>query len=676
MIPGSPVSILYSFCQEVTNGNCDDGVGPEAPLIQASNGNFYGTTSGGGTACIATGCFGGTVFSVLAGNVTPALPRLSFNDCCPGDGESPAAALVQATNGNFYGTTSINGGIFEFSLASGPPNLLYSNLNAPPDGPLVQASNGIFYGTTGGNTVFSFTAGAPTLTTLSSFPCVQVPPPHPPGLSIFIVCPDGPAPDAGVILASDGNLYGTTNFGGAEIDDGGFGNANSALCLEEAELFDGCGTIFEIPVTGGTPNALHSFDGTDGFNGSNGNYPLPVGGNGLVQATNGTFYGTTFAGGTTDLGGTTTGDGTVFSLSTGAPPFVETLPTAGAVGTAVIILGTSLTDATGVAFNGTAAAFTVVSSSEITTTVPLGATSGFVTVTFPNGTPPPLTSNQNQPPFRVVTGSGVGLSPATTAFAAEPDGTASPAKTITLTNLSASTITSISPSIGGANASDFSIITAGSTCSTSLAASSSCSYLVTFTPSLVGAETATLSVTDSFGTQNATLKGTGIEAALLPATTAFATEPDGTASRAKTITLFNYAASTMSIISAGALGGTNAADFSITGGTCVGLSSLAASSNCTYTITFTPSLAGAETATLSVTDSVGTQTVALKGTGIGSALLPATTTFATEPDGTASPAKTITLFNYAASTMSISSAGATAALTRLTSRSQAALVWA
>jgi uncharacterized protein (TIGR03437 family) len=75
---------------------------------------------------------------------------------------------------------------------------------------------------------------------------------------------------------------------------------------------------------------------------------------------------------------------------------VETKPTSGKVGVAVKILGTNLTGATSVTFNGTAATFAVVSSSEITTTVPTGATTGKVKVTTPHGT---LSSNV---PFRMV----------------------------------------------------------------------------------------------------------------------------------------------------------------------------------------------------------------------------------------------------------------------------------
>jgi uncharacterized protein (TIGR03437 family) len=106
-----------------------------------------------------------------------------------------------------------------------------------------------------------------------------------------------------------------------------------------------------------------------------------------VQGTNGKFYGTTIYGGNLTC---TEGCGTVFGLATGLSPFVETRPSSGKVGAAVVILGSSLTGATSVTFNGTAAEFTIVSASEIKTTVPSGATTGKVTVKTPDGT---LSSN-------------------------------------------------------------------------------------------------------------------------------------------------------------------------------------------------------------------------------------------------------------------------------------------
>ena len=108
-----------------------------------------------------------------------------------------------------------------------------------------------------------------------------------------------------------------------------------------------------------------------------------------MQDTNGIIYGTTSGRGAY-------GYGTVFGLSTGLGQFVETQTTSGKVGETVKILGTDLTGATGVTFNGTTAGFTVVSPSLISTAVPAGATSGTVQVVIPSGA---LSSNV---PFQVL----------------------------------------------------------------------------------------------------------------------------------------------------------------------------------------------------------------------------------------------------------------------------------
>ena len=348
--PTGTLTTLHSFAGAPT-----DGASPWAGLILGTNGTFYGTTILGGANNR------GTVFSMTSeGVVTLLYSFCSQTDCS--DGSGPEAPLIQATNGNFYGTTS-EGGANEygtaFSITTGGTlktvyNFCSVNGNVAcldgdaPQAALVQASNGTFYGTTPGGgasevgTVFSLTSGG-TLTTLYNF-CSQAD------------CTDGKNPYAGLVQATNGNFYGTTNTGGASY-----------------------GTIFEISASGAL-TVLHSFDGTDGFNSE--------GGNALFQATNGKFYGTTYSGGAD-------GDGTIFSLAVGLGPFVRTLPTSGTVGTAVTILGTNLTGATSVTFNGTAATFTVVSSSEITTAVPTGATTGRVKVVTPSRT---LTSNVN---FRV-----------------------------------------------------------------------------------------------------------------------------------------------------------------------------------------------------------------------------------------------------------------------------------
>jgi uncharacterized repeat protein (TIGR03803 family) len=396
--PGGTLTTLYSFCSST---NCTDGADPYAGLVQAANGNFYGTTYYGGTN------HRGTVFKITQGGTLTTLYSFCSQTNCT-DREGPLAGLVQAANGDFYGTTQYagaNGGGTAFKITPGGTlTTLYSFCSqtnctdgADPYAGLVQAANGDFYGTTysggaNGNygTVFKITPGG-TLTTLYSF-CSQT------------NCTDGAGPQAGLVQAADGDLYGTTVSGGT--------NTN--------------GTVFKITPTG-TLTTLHSFNGTtDGAtpaaglvqaingdfygtasSGAN-NYGTvfkitpsgtlttlyrfchqthcPDGATpyaGLVQDTNGDFYGTTSEGGSNN-------DGTVFRLSVGLGPFVKPRPPYGKVGAAVKILGTNLTGAASVSFNGTAAVFTVVSPSLITTTLPAGASSGKVQVVTPGGT---LSSN-------------------------------------------------------------------------------------------------------------------------------------------------------------------------------------------------------------------------------------------------------------------------------------------
>ena len=348
--PSGTLTTLYSFCSQ---SGCTDGSNPQGGLVQATNGDFYGTTALGG----AYGA-GGTVFKITPGGTLTTLYSFCALVSCP-DGYSPAG-LVQATNGDFYGTTygggAHEGGTIFKITPSGALTTLYSFCAQSgcidgefPQAAPVQATNGNFYGTTSGGgangnygTVFEITPSG-ALTTLYSF-CSQS------------GCTDGTDPVAGLVQATNGNFYGTTEDGGA--------NGNY-------------GTVFEIAPSGAL-TTLHSFDGADG-----------EGPGALVQATDGNFYGTTGGGGAS-------GDGTVFSLSIGLGPFVETQPTFGEVGQFREILGTDLTGATSVSFNGTAAAFSVMSPSLIAARIPAGATSGTVQVVTPSGT---LSSNV---PFRVV----------------------------------------------------------------------------------------------------------------------------------------------------------------------------------------------------------------------------------------------------------------------------------
>jgi uncharacterized repeat protein (TIGR03803 family) len=108
------------------------------------------------------------------------------------------------------------------------------------------------------------------------------------------------------------------------------------------------------------------------------------------EATNGIFYGTTTSGGNTTGNCYPYGCGTLYSVSVGLGPFVEANPNFGKAGRIVGILGNNLTETTSVTFNGTPATFEVVSATYLKATVPIGATTGTIQVTTPSGT---LSSN-------------------------------------------------------------------------------------------------------------------------------------------------------------------------------------------------------------------------------------------------------------------------------------------
>jgi uncharacterized repeat protein (TIGR03803 family) len=143
---------------------------------------------------------------------------------------------------------------------------------------------------------------------------------------------------------------------------------------------NGFGTFFRI-TSKGTFTVCEDFDATDGAE------PLVT----PIQHTNGILYGDT------SLGGDIHNTGVFYSLNLGLKPFVSLLPTSGKVGATVEILGQGFTGTKAVSFNGTAAAkFTVVSNTYLTAVVPTGATAGLVTVTTPKAL---LKSNRK---FRVI----------------------------------------------------------------------------------------------------------------------------------------------------------------------------------------------------------------------------------------------------------------------------------
>jgi uncharacterized repeat protein (TIGR03803 family) len=388
--PAGKLTTLYSFCPDPI-ANCPDGSNPDG-LVLATNGMFYGTTQYGGPNG------SGSIFQMTeAGKLKTLYSFCSQANCT--DGEEPAGPLVQGTSGKFYGVTPLSGStgestsvIFEITTSGAFTVLSTAPTDTFLNGPLTQATDGNFY-TTGGNfsdyedgaifkikptgslsAIFAFddTDGNGPLGALLQGPNGDLygTTSSAPGTvyygTVFQLTlsgtentvygfaggADGGHPTTGVILGTDGNFYGTSQAG--------TGKFCSAVC----------GIIFQL-TQGGTLTPLYDFcskpNCTDGLD--------P---NGLLQGTDGNFYGTTFGGPGVD--------GTVFKLSVGLGPFVKTLPTSGVVGEQVGILGNNLKGTTAVSFNGTAATFKVYSNTLILTTVPAGATTGTVEVATPSGT--------------------------------------------------------------------------------------------------------------------------------------------------------------------------------------------------------------------------------------------------------------------------------------------------
>jgi len=262
-----------------------DGANSFSALVQGSDGNFYGTTSQGG----ASG--DGTVFRITASGSLSNLHTFVGSD-----GANPSAGLLQGSDGNFYGTTYADGNNFGtvFRItASGSLTTLWSFTNgldgANSYAPLVQGEDGNFYGTTsqgganGNGTVFRI---SPTgnLTNLWE----------------FTGCGDGGIPYAGLVQGSDGNFYGTTS---------GSGSGPS-----------GYGTVFRITPSGDLAT-LHSFGVGDGAN------PFA----GMVQGSDGSFYGTTYQGGTNG------NYGTVFRLTVSLNPPANQISGIKLIGTSLVV---------------------------------------------------------------------------------------------------------------------------------------------------------------------------------------------------------------------------------------------------------------------------------------------------------------------------------------------------
>jgi uncharacterized repeat protein (TIGR03803 family) len=278
---------LYNFCPGST---CTDGLNPFAGLVMDSTGNLYGTTfEGGATAATSPPGFG-EVFKLAPNATSPTAYSFTGN---PG-GSGPFAGLIRDGSGNLYGTTSFGGqygagAVFKLALNGTSPTVLYSftggSDGANPSASLIMDGSGNLYGTAeaGGNisacsnnTLISPGCGTVFVLKLNgtSFTFTS--------LHSFSGGADGANPTAGLIIDTNGNLYGTTTAGG-----------NTSTGCANTLNTPGCGTVFRLKTDGSSFAVLYSFNG--GVDAANPGAALTTDGPGNL-------YGTAVNGGSNNAG--------------------------------------------------------------------------------------------------------------------------------------------------------------------------------------------------------------------------------------------------------------------------------------------------------------------------------------------------------------------------------------
>jgi len=367
--PTGHLRVLYSFCSQA---GCADGSGPYGGLTLGRDGNFYGTTFAGGNQIL------GTIFKMAPNGSLTVLHNFTGGNS---DGALPEAAPIQGTSGNFYGTTPTGGsgncGTVYRVTTSGAFTLLaaFDTIHGcGPQGPLALGGDGNFYGTalaggTNGDGVIFQVSPAGALTVLYNFDGTHGREPYAPLVegsdgSFYGTAYQGGTADAGVVfnITNSGtltvlhNLNGTTD-GGAPI--AGLVQATDGNFYGTAALG---GNNSKNCVAGGIRNCgtlfqitpAGSYSVVHDFDGITGFLPLVT----PLHHTNGLLYGDTEYGGSGVL---CPGDnfrdlcGLFYSLDASLRAFVTLLPYSGKVGSTIEFLGQGFTSASTVSFNGTAA---------------------------------------------------------------------------------------------------------------------------------------------------------------------------------------------------------------------------------------------------------------------------------------------------------------------------------
>lgn len=306
------------------------------PLIEASDGDIWGTQT------LESGSY--SVFKMsLSGTLTTVFQ---------GVGGPTGAPLLQASDGNFYGATASYSATDTGLIYRVTPGGAYTVLYTFPEGEgswggLMEGSNGLLYGT-GAYTIAECPDAVGEVFSISLAGAFR-------SLHQFTTCYPNIelGPNAGLLEASDGNLYGSTS----------------------GEGISEFGTIFSLGLEGAGFKNIVQFDYSDGAT------PFTEG-PALIQGSDGELYGTT-------QGGGSDGGGVVFKLDLGlAPPLPSVKlvqPDAGAPGATIRLTGKYLLGLSAVSFNGTPATFLPLNVNYAEATVPQGATSGPITVTTMNG---------------------------------------------------------------------------------------------------------------------------------------------------------------------------------------------------------------------------------------------------------------------------------------------------